>query len=140
MNALQTFLNTNYTNAVIFEDDVMKTGPFSWPELRTLMADMLTLDSRHWDLQYQGLCYSEPFNFHWKDNVLVKSVTDKNVYFRALNAFCLHAMVYNRVAAEVFLTKWMPFREAVDTLLSELVCEYGEYILFVLTLAYSRKI
>ena len=140
MNALQTFLNTNYTNAVIFEDDVMKTGPFSWPELRTLMADMLTLDSRHWDLQYQGSCYSEPFNFHWKDNVLVKSVTDKNVYFRALNAFCLHAMVYNRVAAEVFLTKWMPFREAVDTLLSELVCEYGEYILFVLTLAYSRKI
>lgn len=33
MNALQTFLSSNYSNAVIFEDDVMKTGPFSWPEV-----------------------------------------------------------------------------------------------------------
>lgn len=126
MNALQTFLNTNYSNAIIFEDDVMKTAPFSWPEVHTLMADLLMLDKRDWDIQYHGSCYSEPFNFHYKHNVLVRQPTDSNVYFRALNAFCLHAMVYNRVAAEIFLTKWMPFREAVDTILSELICKYGE--------------
>jgi GR25 family glycosyltransferase involved in LPS biosynthesis len=126
MNALQTFLNTNYSNAIIFEDDVMKVAPFSWGEVRTLMADMLSLDRNDWDIQYHGSCYSEPFDFDYKGNILLKYPSDKNVYFRALNAFCLHAVVYNRVAAEIFLTQWMPFREAVDTILSELICKYGE--------------
>jgi hypothetical protein len=105
----------------------MKTGPFSWSELRTLMGDMLTLDSRHWDMQYLGWCYGEPFNFHWKDNVLVKKPNDENVYFRALNPYCTHAIVYNRVAAEIFVKKWMPFHDAIDTLLTQLACEYGAY-------------
>lgn len=126
MKALQAFLNTNYSNAIIFEDDVMKTAPFFWPEVHALMADMLQLPPSSWDLQYLGSCYSEPFDFHWRDDVLVSHPSDQHVYFRALNAFCLHAMVYSRTAAEVFLTQWMPFREAVDTILSELICTFGE--------------
>jgi GR25 family glycosyltransferase involved in LPS biosynthesis len=126
MNALQTFLASNYSNALIFEDDVMKTGPFSWQELRALMADLLSLDPLLWDLQYHGSCYSEPLSLHPRGRGLIAAPGEEDVYCTALNAFCLHAVVYSRAAAEVFLTCWMPFREAVDTILSELICKYGE--------------
>ena len=128
MNALQTFLNTNYSHAVIFEDDVMKSAPFTWSEVHTLLADMISLPPSQWDIQYLGSCYSEPFDFHYLHNKLITSgSTEEHVYFRALYAFCLHAVVYNRVSAEIFLTKWMPFREAVDTLLYQLICKYGKF-------------
>ena len=104
----------------------MKVDAFSWPEVKALLADMITLDPQDWDILFPGHCYAEIFPFHYKRNVLLKRPNSSDIYYRALNAFCTHAVVYNRVAAEIFLNNWMPFREAVDSLLAEIICKFGE--------------
>jgi hypothetical protein len=51
----------------------------------------------------RALGFTESGGKHLSKINTVLYLNDENVYFRALNPYCTHAIVYNRVAAEIFV-------------------------------------
>lgn len=121
---LEKFLASNYSYAFVFEDDV-SLGAFSEAEAQIQMTDLISMDPSLWDVQYHGFCWTQysPFDVNTKQPINVNP--NKTLYVRTLFPMCRHAILFNRVAARVFVNNWKPFRGGGDALLSEMACIFG---------------
>jgi hypothetical protein len=123
VTVLQTFLNSSNSAAVVFEDDVNIASGFSYAEAQSLMASMLRIPAREWDLQYLGFCFS--------CDSTATLTGDLRWVVKGLIPLCTHAIVFNRRAAKIFLDQWAPLLQPGDVTLSHIICKFGMLPLFL---------
>jgi GR25 family glycosyltransferase involved in LPS biosynthesis len=146
MHVLESFLLSNYEQAIVLENDVRISAPFSPIEAQAALTHLLKVPSNQWDVQYLGFCHTvknvdDLIKLKPKNIVAAEDSQHTEIYISNTYAMCTHAIVYTRFAAKIILDNWKPFYGSVDGGIANLICRFGKisiiiYILVVYNFIY----
>lgn len=106
VNILKHFLKTNEQRCMVFEDDIEVPSDINvmFKRLSEIIDGELNFD---WNIINMGRCYDK-----CGQNIKISNNIVSNT-----SAFCNHAMIYDRRAAELIVNNSFPMYDAGDTML-----------------------
>ena len=126
---LNAFLLSNYSEMILFEDDIAIPKKYKIFEAIEYFRLMLSIPTELYDMQFLGYCF-ECFR-HDKKVTLLHSLgnfTSRQFYYtRVLMPLCNHAVLFKRKAIYAFMNLSIPFKMPGDVSLARTICKTGEY-------------
>ena len=115
----QVFLDSSFSNCLLFEDDVM-INPEIGSKAPMLFSDMLSLPSTSWHMQYLGFC------FECGERKNYELVAPSPLFAEAIFPLCTHAILFNRATVFVIMNTYKPFSSNKgDWMFHTTACEHG---------------
>lgn len=125
---LDAFLKSNNEIAIIFEDDVVQMENATIAHTQKQLARLLSIPKREWNIQYPGFCFElcqkcddtcarclNLEHFHGSSNPL---------YAPAMRPLCTHALIFDRVAAQILVNNFYPVHDAYDNYITDTACRF----------------
>lgn len=132
LGVFRKFLASNYSNALIFEDDVIENDGFQKEEVMKFLIHSLNLfQKKKWDVLFLGYCFAA--NKTFDENFKVIQSLENELFLKSCASHCTHAYVVNRFAAKIFETEISTkFTDlsvtGIDTMFGDLINFYGNFI------------
>ena len=98
------------------------------PQTQLALARLLEVPKREWNIQYPGFCFElcvkcDDTCAHCVN--LEKSHGAANVHYApAMRPLCTHALIFDRVAAQVLVNNFYPVHDAYDNYITDTACRY----------------
>jgi len=123
--AMQAFLDSNHSNFLVFEDDVI-ASPAPGLDVPAQFADMLRLPPDLWHLQYLGFCFECFEGEGNRGRAGPGPGYGQPLYTAAVFPLCTHALLLRRAAVLVVMNTYKPFvSNKGDWALHVTACQHG---------------
>lgn len=135
LRVMTAFLESNYDEMILFEDDVTVSGKYHLQEAVEYFRLMLSIPTTQYDMQFLGFCFEcyrrapEMQLGHNLGNMTNKTFSATQV----LMPLCNHAVLFKRKAVKAFMQLSKPFKTPGDIALTYAICKTGTLLPFLIS-------
>ena len=130
LEVFRKFLASNYSSALVFEDDVVEIDGFTAQEISKLLVHSLNMfQKRKWDVLFLGYCFAA--NKTLDENLKIISIPKDKLFVKSCASHCTHAYMVNRLAAKIYESeisnKFLEISATgIDTMFGDLINYFGK--------------